>query len=200
MKTKLLILPLATLLATYHVSTLAQTPVFGSDFSQTSMQSGADFSAAGGISKVEKQENILEILNVVNSNEINIANEALQRSTNPAVKNYAANIKAEHLTSLRRTNAIAQRLGINPTPSPLSTFLQRRGRMELNQLTSASARRFDANYIQAMIKDNQNTLKIFDNVLLPKAKKPILIMHLRNSRNTIENQLQLAEQIAKGLN
>lgn len=201
MKPKFLIFPLATVLFVYNVSTLAQTAVPESQVSQqANMQSDTDFNAAGRSAKIEKSEHILEILNVVSNNAINAANEALQRSRNPAVRNYATNIKAEHSTNLRRRNAIAQRLGIVPAPSPLSTFLQRSGRIELNQLASTSPRRFDADYIQAMIKDNKNTLSVIDNVLLPKAKKPILAMHLQATRNTVENHLNTAEQIAGKLN
>jgi putative membrane protein len=199
MKTKFFILPLATVLLFFNLSALAQAaePELSE---QGALQAESGFGATSRSGKVEKAEHIIEVLNVVNSNQINAANEALQRSRNPAVRSFAAKMRAEHSANQQRMNVIAQRLlGLRPAPSTLSNLLQRRGRIELNQLASSSPQRFDSAYMQAMIRDHRNTLSIIDNILLPKAKRPMLVQHLRSTRSAVEDHLHLAEQIASGL-
>jgi putative membrane protein len=93
-------------------------------------------------------------LNVANQYDIQAAQIALQRSTNPDVRNFAQMMIDQHTQGLAQIAGAMQSINMNPPPVQLSADLQSR----LGGLQAAP--NFDAAYAQDMVAGHQDALAL----------------------------------------
>jgi len=93
-------------------------------------------------------------LNAANQYDIQAAQIALQRSTNPDVRNYAQMMIDQHTQGLAQIAAAMQSINMNPPPIQLTSDLNAR------LSTLGSVGNFDAAYMQDMIAGHQDALAL----------------------------------------
>lgn len=148
---------------------------------------------------VLKEGQVVEILNSINTNEINAAKLALKKTSNPGVKAFAHTMDADHSLNLVATKKLAGQLNLVPEASAKSTSIQAKGKAGLQKLESLSGKEFDTAYAKAMVHGHEKALKIIDTKLLPNAKNPQLTNFLKVTRATVTHHLQMAEALQKKL-
>lgn len=146
-----------------------------------------------------KEGDVLEILMTVNKNEINAAKLALEKTSNPKVKQFAQHMQTDHSKNLSETKAIAAVLKVQPVPSPISNVLHDKGKKELDKLNDLNGKAFDLAYMNAMVKGHQAVLDIITNKLIPNAKNPKLESHLQTTKMTVEHHLDMAKNTLSSL-
>ncbi|MGE5501711.1 MAG: DUF4142 domain-containing protein [Ignavibacteriales bacterium] len=94
-------------------------------------------------------------LNAANQYEIQAAQVALQRSTNPDVRNFAQMMVDQHTAAIGQVGGALQSINMNPPPVQLTADLNAR----LNALGAAGSN-FDAAYLQDQIAAHQDALAL----------------------------------------
>lgn len=139
---------------------------------------------------------IIKVLVVINQNEIAAAKIAAHKSTNAAVKKYAALMQEAHTLNLNETLKISHQIKERPMDSDISKLLKENGKKELQSLKEAK-KDFDTLYIGDMVKDHTSALNFLDDAIL-KTSGP-LQMHLKNTRVHVQKHLDAAIAIQKQL-
>lgn len=137
---------------------------------------------------------ILGSLVVLNQNEIAAGQEAVQRSTNPAVKNFADMMIRDHGANLARTEEVSQKSGIATINGPIAMTLKQKGRRLMYTLKHVNNASFDKVYINAMVKGHAEALNLIDK-LIPLATNPAVKAHLQDTRTHVAHHLAAAQQI-----
>jgi putative membrane protein len=116
--------------------------------------------------------------------EVNLSNLAVLNATNPAVKDFARRMRAEHDQANRQLLAMANEKGF-PAAKTMDEHHQKLFE-KLSKLTGAD---FDRTYVDAILKDHEEDIKLFeteakdgkDAALKEWAGKmvPALKMHLK---------------------
>ncbi|MDP1603280.1 MAG: DUF4142 domain-containing protein [Legionella sp.] len=138
---------------------------------------------------------ILATVIVLNKNEIAAAQEAQRKSSNPAVRSYAALMIREHSRNLQETRNLAQKLGVRPEEGSAAILLHKKGQHELAMLSGLQGRAFDKAYIGAMVKGHSEALHLIDQKLLPQAYNPAVRRHLEILRSHVLMHLQQAKLV-----
>lgn len=190
MKANLRSLVYVSILSVFSISAMAA-------MNSTSTQNGSTTTASTAAEQGSGR--IIKVLEVINTNEINVNNVALQRSSNPQVKDFAKMMVNAHTQNLQAFQALAQRLDITPVSTSKSDSLQTRGEKEVKALNSVASDKFDTTYVNAMVKAHQAALKLIDNKLLPNATNPQVKTLLTSTRATVDQHLQMAQKLQSQL-
>lgn len=143
----------------------------------------------------EKDGKIIAILTTIDNNEIAAANEALKRSTNPDVKNFAQTMITDHSKNLADFKTLSQKINTPAVSSDKSNSLQKQGASLLKNLEAVPANQFDTTYINAMVKGHEAALKAINDKLLPKASNLELKMLLKATSGVVAHHLELAKAV-----
>lgn len=147
----------------------------------------------------QKDGEIIAILLVVNKNEIAAAKEALKKTTNPAVKQYAQMIEKEHTKNLQETLKTDKKIGVTPIAGKIAVTLKQDGKKELIAISVLKGNDFDKAYIKAMVKGHSDVLHMMDDNLLKNVSNPALKKLLLATRPHIQAHLQQAQAIQNEL-
>lgn len=140
---------------------------------------------------------IAAILTTVDDGEIEQAQAALQRATDPEVRDFASHMIDQHTASKRAGAQLAAQTGIKPVDSPKSKELQASGAQQLQLLNSAEQTNFDITYLSGQIEQHTAVLKLIEDQLLPAVNLPALRDQLQNARGMVQAHLDQARQIQK---
>lgn len=185
---KVLSLLLCAFLSVFSVSTLAQA----------TDQNAAAASQSQLSPKAQKAISaILEALIVVNTSEIDAAKLAQQKSTNADVKSFAEAMDKEHSQNLQDTKDLGAKLNVTPAATDKTNKLKERADAQLKRLEALNGKNFDVAYADAMVKDHEAALKLIDDKLLPNAKNPVVVDHLKATREAVAKHLQMAQELQK---
>ena len=88
--------------------------------------------------------------------EINLSNEALQKSANPDVKAYAQHMIDDHTKANDKAMALANEIGVTP-PTTASLTARAKGKM----VAAMSGSAFDKAYVHEMMSDHQSVIKMY---------------------------------------
>lgn len=149
------------------------------------------------VSQTEAQKNdgkIIKILIKINKGEIAAAHEALKRSTNPEVKNFAQRMITDHGKNLAETKALAEKYNIMPVASEKSDMIQKQNEALLKKLASVPKNEFNSVYMQAMVKGHEEALNAIETKLLPQASNAALKEHLMATRIAVTHHLKMAKE------
>jgi putative membrane protein len=139
---------------------------------------------------------ITQILATVDSGEIEQAQLAAAKATDPRVREFAQNMIDQHTQSKLEGQQLAAQNNLTPTPSPMATQLQSKANQTLEQLKAADASSFDQMYMRAQIKQHQAVLNALSDQLQPAASSPALKQMLSKARSMVQHHLDQAQQIA----
>lgn len=139
---------------------------------------------------------IAAIMDTVHSSEIEQAQLAQTKSTDPHVLSFASMMISHHSQARQQEQA----MGLSTAASPMLQTLSSQGRQTMATLRDKSGKDFDRAYLQAQVEQHQKVLDTIDRQLMPSAKNPQLRSHLQSMRPTIEQHLKTARQAQEALN
>lgn len=193
MKTKVI---LSLITAIYSGIFFTQSSYAASDTTTTSENTASN---SNENPQNQKDGEILAVLVVVNKNEIAAANEALKKSSSPAVKKYAEMLKKEHTKNLKQTMAVSKKTGIAPVETDKTNSLKEEGKKELDNLSTLNNKEFDKAYIDAMVNGHTKVLETLDDDLIKNASNAALKKQLLATRPHIVAHLNEAKKLQQKL-
>jgi putative membrane protein len=135
---------------------------------------------------------ILGVLDVANGGEAAQADLAIERTKTASVKELAQMMLDQHTQAKQKGNDIAKQLGVALAPSDKSEEVQKDGAKVVTKMQKASTDDFDRTYVKAQISEHEDTLKLIDGKLAPKATSPELKSFLKDLRASVEHHLSMA--------
>lgn len=128
-----------------------------------------------------------EDANRANTEEINLAQLAAQKATDPSVQQYAQRMIQDHTKANQQLAQIVSQKGAT-LPSTTTTSQER----ETEHLAKLSGADFDKAYMEHMVKDHKKDVKEFQKAA-DNAKDPDLKAYAANTLPTLQQHLQTAE-------
>jgi len=135
---------------------------------------------------------ILGVPDVANTDEVDQANVALSRTHSDKVKSFAEMMVRDHTAAKNQGLSIAKQLGLSPATSAKSADVQKQGADALKTLHEANADDFDKKYLKTQIRLHEDTLKLLDGDLIPKASTPQVKGLLNDMRLHVQHHLAVA--------
>lgn len=142
---------------------------------------------------------IINIMMTVDKGEIAAAQEAAKRKASPVVDLYAKYLIQQHQNSLEGLTQFAKQLGLKPKESTIANSIANGGKNDLKALAELQDEAFDKAFIDAMIKEHQEGLKLIDSKLLPQTKNPQLKAVVEQFRQMVSNHLEAGFEIQRTL-
>lgn len=125
--------------------------------------------------------------------EVNMAQLALQNSTNPQVRQFAQRMLNDHTMANRQLNALADRDRLRPAPQ-----MDRKHQEVYDHLLKLRGQEFDRAYAEAMCKDHDEDVSMFE-----KASKDLKNADLKQfaskTLDTLKEHKELAHKLADQL-
>jgi len=118
---------------------------------------------------------------------------AAEKAQSPEVKKYAQHMVDEHSKMLDEGKQLAQAKGVTPPSQP-----EKKHQAALQKLQKASGEDFDRRYMQQMVKDHQEVLKVAEKAA-KDAKDPELKAHAQKGVPHIKEHLAQARKISESL-
>ena len=143
---------------------------------------------------------ILGVADVANTGEVEQGNIAESRGRSEKVKSFAQMMVKEHSAAKNKGMAVAKQLGVAPATSAKSAEVEKDGQSIVKKLHEASADDFDKTYLKAQIRLHEDTLKLLDGELIPKASTPQVKSLLTDMRAHVEHHLAVAHSDLDTLN
>lgn len=140
----------------------------------------------------------LATLEAVNAHEIEAAKLALDKGVGPAVAEYARMMQREHGENQRQTDQVAGKSGVDPVVTPGVEALEAKSRDTRAALARLDGERFEAAYIEAMVKDHAEVLAKLEKELIPGARDGAVADHLRQTRDHVAHHLEQAKSLVPG--
>jgi putative membrane protein len=125
--------------------------------------------------------------------EIQTGKLAAEKASNPDVKKYAQHMVDEHTQMLEEGRKLAQSKGVKP---PAST--DKKHQAALEKLKGLSGDEFDRQYMQQMVRDHREVLKLAQKTA-NAGKDAELKAHAQKGTPHIEEHLKTAQQLAASL-
>jgi putative membrane protein len=138
---------------------------------------------------------------VVAANEMDVAaaKQALEKTQNPQVKEFAELMVRDHEAVNRQAGALVQKLGVTPEENDTSKAIRQNGEATRNRLASLSGADFDRAYVNNEIDYHQFVISAMDGELIPSAKNEELEALLVQVRPAFQQHLEHARMVAKAL-
>jgi putative membrane protein len=127
--------------------------------------------------------------------EVQLGQLAEQKSQSNDVKQFGQKMVSDHTQMGDKWfKPVAKEMGVSEPKGP-----SKKDKKLIDKLQGLSGTEFDAEYIQAMVKDHKQDLKDFQNEA-QAAQNPIVKQVAQQGANVISQHLQLIEQIAQNHN
>lgn len=138
---------------------------------------------------------VLGILATIDTGEIQQAQIAVTKATDPSVKGYANHMIEAHTDAKQKGSAFAAQNNLTVATSPVSEELKTKGMTEVESLNQASGATFDTTYLKSQIQQHEEALNLIRTQLMPAARNPGLGVELRNTEKMVQTHIQEAQQI-----
>lgn len=139
---------------------------------------------------------IAHIAVTANAIDIELAELAQSRASDPRVVRFAETMIADHTAVNERAAALAERLGVTPEDNPVSRGLREGAAAARAKLERRGGTEFDRAYIEREVAYHQAVLDALDGVLIPSAENAELRALLEEVRPAIAAHLKHAQSIA----
>jgi putative membrane protein len=170
----------------------------GSAAGAAPMDTAADTAAVAGAAADFTDANIVALLDHANKADSSAGALAVEKATNPKVKQFAKQMMVDHHQLRKQGADLAKKLGVTPEPpanDPVTPLEQN----VTEALTAApKGAEFDRTYIQQEITAHQAVLDLADQAH-QSADNAELKALIEKARPLIENHLTQAQAIAKEL-
>jgi putative membrane protein len=160
---------------------------------------GAVLAAASPPSSALDDSKILEVVEIANTGPIEQAQLAVSRTQAPTVKSFARAMIEDHTDARDDARAVAKRIGVSPTPSPVSTELKAANNQIIISLRPMQKNQFDRAYMDSQITMQKRVLGLIDDRLLPEAQTAEVKSLLSGMRGHLDEHLEKAEKILEKL-
>lgn len=137
---------------------------------------------------------ILGILATVDNGEIQQAQVALSRGSDPRVKQFATHMVEEHTNSKQKAAQFASQNNLTPASSATSEQLDRKGKEVVSALNQATPAAFDTTYMKDQIQQHQEVLNMLRDQLTPAASSS-LAAELPAIQSMVQTHLEQAREI-----
>lgn len=142
---------------------------------------------------------IAHIAVTANQIDIDAAKDALGKTDNPQVKQFAQQMITDHQSVIDKANALATKLNVTPEENETSKKLQEAADKEKERLSNKAGSAFDRAYVEHEVAYHKQVIETVDKVLVPNTKnkelkslltsvKPVLNAHLEHAKS-LEKQL-----------
>lgn len=138
---------------------------------------------------------IANIVATVDTAEIEQAEVALQKATDPGVRAFATHMVDEHTASKQAGAQLASSANLTTADSPKSIELKAKGEKMLEKLNETDAANFDATYTDGQIEQHAEVLKMLEEQLIPAVTLPALREQLTTARSMVQRHLDQARQL-----
>jgi putative membrane protein len=143
--------------------------------------------------------NISSVAMTYNTGEVQAAELAMTRATNPAVRSFAQMMERDHAEANRQLSAILSSKNIQPAPSSVTTDIQNLDRSTMASLQSRTGADFDRTYMDSEISHHQWVINQLDSAMIPQAREGALRDYLKAGRDLESKHLQEAQRIRASL-
>lgn len=143
--------------------------------------------------------NVSSIFATANTGEIQMANLALERSRNNAVRTYAQRMIQDHTTANQQLERVLESARLRPVPVETTRELETTVRHTMEALQRLDGAAFDRTYMQSQVDVHRWLLQTLDDALIPSARRRDLDGMLRQNREVVAAHLREAEQILGSL-
>ena len=131
--------------------------------------------------------------------DIAAAKQALARSHNKVVRNFATEMVRDHTAVNDKALALVKKLHVTPEANPTSTSLSKQAKATLARLAKLHGRSFDRTYVKNEVTYHQTVNGALESTLIPSAKNGELKSLLETGLTLFREHQAHAEQVAKGL-
>lgn len=163
----------------------AQERADGPPSPQTQQQPGAE--PAWAVSDGE----IVGVLEAANQGELDLAQVALEKGSDPRVKEFASQMRQEHGQAKEKLAG----LGIRPVGGEMSRRIGDRGRSAVARLKGLEGATFDRAYVENQVSEHASLLRHIDEKLVPNAREGKLATMLQELRPAVEAHLEHARRL-----
>ena len=130
-----------------------------------------------------------------NSIDIDLAKFAQTRTTNAAVKQFAATMITDHTAVNEQAAALAKKLGVTPADNAVSQSLENGATQARATLEPLHGKSFDRAYMDREIAYHQAVLDAIDKLLIPTTDNAELKQLLTAVRPAVATHLEHAKQV-----
>jgi putative membrane protein len=138
---------------------------------------------------------ILKVVDLANTGEVQQAQLAKSKATNPQVKQFAAMMIKDHSQANQKAMKLAKAAGVTEEESPAAAKLELKASQTMDTLKAVGPSGFDAAYMSAQVEQHQAVLDMLSNTLVPSATNPKLKTELEATRTVVQRHLGHAMQI-----
>ncbi|WP_310993235.1 DUF4142 domain-containing protein [Aequorivita marina] len=165
-------------------------------FKNLTVQVIALFIGAIGFAQETPSLNDAEIASVAvvaNQIDIDYANLAIKSSKNPAVREFANTMIADHSAIIDQAVALVTKLGVTPEDNAVSQSLNQQAEATTKKLKAAEGKAFDETYINNEVAYHKAVIGAVKSVLIPQAQNAELKALLETALPILETHLGHAE-------
>lgn len=131
--------------------------------------------------------------------DIRAAQQALRKSRNREVREFARDMVRDHTAVNRQALALVRKLHVAPQDNPTSRALLKQATDEREKLARLNGPAFDRAYAQNEVAYHQAVNKALETTLIPSASNPELKSLLETGLKIFQGHEQHAEQVAAAL-
>ena len=131
--------------------------------------------------------------------DIKAAQQALQKSRNRAVRQFAQDMIRDHSAVNEQALALVKKLHVTPQDNPTSQALLKQAADERRKLAQLRGRSFDRAYAENEVAYHQAVNKALETTLIPSASNPELKSLLETGLKIFQGHQQHAEQVVAAL-
>jgi putative membrane protein len=126
--------------------------------------------------------------------EVQVAQLALQKSTNDQVKQFAQQMVTDHTKMIEDMKPVAQQVGVKVPDGP-----DKKQKAMMATLQAMSGDDFDKAYVQAMVKDHKQDDSDFKSEVSGGQSQAVKDAAAKGD-SVVESHLQMIQSMAKGMN
>jgi len=138
---------------------------------------------------------ILKVVELANTGEVEQAQLAKSKATSPQVKQFAAMMVKDHSQANQKAMKLGKAAGVTPEESPAAAKLEMKSSQTMDTLKAVGPSGFDAAYMNAQVEQHQAVLDMLSNTLIPSAMNPQVKVELEATRTVVQRHLGQALQI-----
>jgi len=158
---------------------------------------GLIWSAGAQTSLTDPQ--IAMIAVTANSIDIDAGKLALEKSSNPKVKEFAQMMVRDHTAVNRKATNLAKKLNLTPEESDTSRSLKSDADKTMTKLRELSGAEFDKAYVDHEVEYHEAVIKVVTDTLIPNTKNAELKKLLEGAGPIFTSHLNHAKEVQSSL-
>jgi putative membrane protein len=154
----------------------------------------ASVSAAATSAQGPSDAQIAAIVVAANQVDIDAAELAKSKSSNPDVNDFAQLMITDHSGVNKAATKLVNKLHVTPQENPTSRSLKKGGEQNIAHLKDLNGSAFDKAYVDHEVAYHKRVIDAVDNTLIPSAQhkelkallvkvRPVLVAHLKHARH-----------------